>query len=58
MKHNSKGEVLTCFYITNIDNKDYFRIKFLTLDGGLIKGNNRFTDKSFECSNVNYFKTD
>ena len=58
MKHNTKGEVFTCFYITTQNDNNYFRIRFFAKDGGLLKENSQFTYKSFECPNVNYLKTD
>ena len=58
MNRSSKGNILTCFYITTISNKDYFRIRFFKLNGGLIDEDRTLTYKSFECSNVKYFKSD
>ena len=58
MNHNTQGKVFTCFYITTINGKDYFRVRFYRLDGGLIAEHRTLIYKTFECSNVNYFKTD
>ena len=57
MNHNTKGNVFACFYITTENNQDYFRIRFFTRNGGLLEEYSYFTYKTFECSNVNYFKT-
>ena len=57
MNHITKGNVFTCFYITTENNQDYFRIRFFTRNGVLLEEYSYFTYKTFECSNVNYFKT-
>ena len=58
MKHNTKGEVFACFYITNQNKTDYLRIRFFRMDGGTYVENTQFKYKSLPCPNVNFMKTD
>ena len=58
MKHKTKGEVFTCFYIITYEGFDYFRTRFFTIDGGLITDNSYISSKSFVLNNVDFLKTD
>ena len=43
MNHRSKGDVLTCFFITSNNNKFYWNIEFLQLNGTSIIEHKDFT---------------